>query len=132
VIVPIKEVMAMSNIDFYKLALKASKIADDKKAIDTTVLDVCDLTTIANYFVVTTAQSKPQINAISEDIEKILKIEDSIMPVRREGIQSSTWRIIDYGGFIVHVMSQEVRNLYNLESVWCKAKIVNLNSGDVL
>jgi ribosome-associated protein len=117
----------MVNIDFLKLAVKAAKIADDKKAIDTIVLDVRDLTTIANYFVVTTAESTPQINAVFGDIEKTFKAEDALIPVRREGISSSTWRVIDYGGIVIHVMSPEVRALYNLESVWREAKIVNLN-----
>jgi ribosome-associated protein len=117
----------MVNIDFLKLALKAAKIADDKKSIDTVLLDVHDLTTIANYFVVTTAESTPQINAISGDIERIFKAEDAIIPVRREGISSSTWRVIDYGGLVVHVMSPQVRETYNLESLWREAKIINLN-----
>jgi ribosome-associated protein len=122
----------MVNIDFFKLAAKAAKIADDKKAIDTMVLDVRDLTTIANYFVVTTAESTPQINVVSGDIEKTFKAEDALIPVRREGISSSTWRVIDYGGIVIHVMSPEVRASYNLESVWCEAKIVNLNNEEKL
>jgi ribosome-associated protein len=117
----------MVNIDFFKLAIKAAKIADDKKAIDTIVLDVQDLTTMANYFVVTTAESTPQINAISSDIEKTFKYEDSVIPVRREGASSSTWRIIDYGGLVIHVMSADVRSSYNLEGLWNKAKIINVN-----
>ncbi|MDR2351390.1 MAG: ribosome silencing factor [Endomicrobium sp.] len=114
----------MINIDFLNLAKKTAKIADDKRAIDTVILDVKDLTTIANYFVVMTAESTPQINAISGDIEKIFKSEDDVIPVRREGVSSSTWRVIDYGGLIVHVMSPQVRVSYNLESVWREAKII--------
>lgn len=117
----------MININFLELAVKAAKIADDKKAIDTVVLDIQDLTAIANYFVATTAESTPQINAISEDIEKTFKAEDAIIPVRREGVSSSTWRVIDYGGLIVHVMSPEVRASYSIESVWREAKIININ-----
>jgi ribosome-associated protein len=120
----------MVNIDFFKLAMKAAKIADDKKAIDTVILDVKDLTTIANYFVVTTAESTPQINAISVDIEKTFKYEDAVIPVRREGISSSTWRVIDYGGLVVHVMSPQVRASYNLENVWREAKIININANE--
>ncbi|MDR0399113.1 MAG: ribosome silencing factor [Endomicrobium sp.] len=118
----------MVNIDFFKLAVKAAKIADDKKAIETVILDVKNLTTIANYFVVTTAESAPQINAISGDIEKTFKSEDAVIPVRREGISSSSWRVIDYGGLVVHVMSPQVRASYNLESIWREAKIININA----
>jgi ribosome-associated protein len=116
----------MLDIDFFKLAVKAVKIADDKKSIDTVLLDVHDLTTITNYFVVTTAESTPQINAISGDIEKTFKTEDAVIPVRREGI-SSSWRVIDYGGLIIHIMSPQVRETYNLESLWREAEIIKLN-----
>jgi ribosome-associated protein len=115
----------MRNIDFLRLAKKAGKIAIDKKAKDVIVLNIKDLTTIANYFVVTTAESAPQINAISGEIEKTFKYDDGIIPVRREGIASSTWRVIDYGGLIVHVMSPVVRSSYNLENVWREAKSIN-------
>ncbi|MDR2457336.1 MAG: ribosome silencing factor [Clostridiales Family XIII bacterium] len=117
----------MVTIDFFKLALKAAKIADDKNAINTIVLDVRDLTTMANYFVVTTAESTPQINAVSSNIEESFKYENSVIPVRREGISSSNWRIIDYGGLVIHIMSPNVRSSYNLESLWHKAKIININ-----
>jgi ribosome-associated protein len=117
----------MVNIDFFKLAQKVAKIAAAKKATDIVILDVKDLTTIANYFVITTAESAPQINAISGDIEKTFKSEDAVIPVRREGISSSAWRVIDYGGLVVHVMSPKVRAYYNLESIWRQAKIININ-----
>jgi ribosome-associated protein len=122
--------LLMVNIDFFKLAVKAAKIADNKKAIDTVILDVKDLTTIANYFVVTTAESAPQINTISGDIEKIFEHEDAVTPIRREGIFSSTWRVIDYGGLVVQVMSPQARASYNLESVWREAEIININTNE--
>jgi ribosome-associated protein len=117
----------MVNIDFLKLAIKAAKIADDKKAINTIVLDIQDLTTMANYFVITTAESTPQINAISSNIEESFKYEDYVIPARREGISSSTWRIIDYGGLVIHIMSPDIRSSYNLENLWHKAKIISIN-----
>ena len=115
----------MAKIDFYELAVKSAKIAEDKKAIDTIILDIRDLTTIANYFVVTTAQSTPQINAISAEIEKNFKEQD-MQPLRRDGISSSSWRVIDYGGIIIHVMSTEMREVYKLESLWDNAKVIEV------
>jgi ribosome-associated protein len=111
------------KISFYKLALKAAKIADSKKAINTNILNIQDLATITNYFVVTTAESTPQINAICDEIEKQFK-EDNLKPLRMEGVSSQSWRVIDFGGVIVHVMSSAARSTYNFEKLWENAKII--------
>jgi ribosome-associated protein len=76
----------------------------------------------ANYFVITVAQSMPQINAISTDIEKTFK-EQNIRPLRMDGISSPSWRIIDYGGAVVHVMSPKIRDFYKLKKLWDNADI---------
>ncbi|MDR0800188.1 MAG: ribosome silencing factor [Endomicrobium sp.] len=113
----------MAKIDFFALAVKATEIADDKKALDTIILDMRDITAIANYFVITTAQSTPQINAISIEIEKTFK-EQGIRPLRKDGVSSSSWKVIDYGGIVVHIMSIEIRESYKLEKLWNNAKII--------
>jgi ribosome-associated protein len=113
----------VAKIDFYKFALKAAKIAESKKAIDTNILDIQDLATMTNYFVVTTAESTPQINAICNEIERQFK-EDKLNPLRREGTSSQSWRVIDFGGIIVHVMSPSARSVYNFEELWEDAKII--------
>jgi ribosome-associated protein len=113
----------MTKIDFFTLAIKAAEIADDKKAVDTIILDIRGVTAIANYFVITTAFSTPQINAISLGIEKIFKEQD-IKPLRKDGVSSSSWKVIDYGGIVVHVMSPEIRKSYKLEKLWENAKII--------
>jgi ribosome-associated protein len=113
----------MTKIDFFTLAVKAAEIADDKKAVDTIILDIRVVTAIANYFVITTALSTPQINAISLGIEKIFKEQD-IKPLRKDGVSSSSWRVIDYGGIVIHVMSPGIRESYKLEKLWENAKII--------
>ncbi|AKL98378.1 ribosome silencing factor [Endomicrobium proavitum] len=115
----------MEKIDFRGLAVKAAQIADDKKAVNTVILDVRSLTAISDYFVVTTAESSPQINAIAAEIEKTFK-EEGVAVVRREGISSQSWRVIDYGGLVVHIMSPGVRETYELEKLWKNASVVGL------
>lgn len=104
-------------IDFKKFAEEAAKIADDKKAINTIVLDVRKQTAMANYFVITSAESTPQINAICAEIEKTFK-DKGLNLLRREGVSSQSWRVIDFGGLVVHVMSPEVRATYDIEKLW--------------
>lgn len=113
----------MAKIDFLKMAKAAAEIADGKKALNTVILDVRDLTAVANYFVITTAESTPQINAVCAEIEKTFK-EDGVFIVRKEGSSSVTWRVLDYGGLVVHVMSPQTRELYNLEKLWSGAKVI--------
>ncbi|MDR3124721.1 MAG: ribosome silencing factor [Endomicrobium sp.] len=115
----------MSEIDFYKLALEAAKIAESKKAVDTVILDIEKLTTVANYFVLTTGESTPQVNAVCDEIEKQFKIS-GLKPLRREGVSSPSWRVIDFGGIIVHVMSPAIRTAYSFEKLWDNADIVEL------
>ncbi|MDR2425621.1 MAG: ribosome silencing factor [Endomicrobium sp.] len=115
----------MAKIDFLALAKKAAEIADDKKALNTIILDVRSLTEITNYFVITTAHSIPQINAVCMEIEKIFKEKDMKI-LRRDGTPSAAWRVLDYGGLVVHIMSEQSRQLYNLERLWSDAKIVKM------
>lgn len=109
----------MKKIDFLKLAKQAVKIAEDKKGENVVLLDVQEKTPITNYFVIATANSMPQINAIINEIEKTFKYDYSVEVLRRDGGNSAVnWKVLDFGGIIVHVMSQDLRQLYNLEHIW--------------
>jgi len=111
----------MENIDFEAFAKKAAQIAADKKALDIRVLDVRDLTAIANYFVVICANSMPQINAVCDAIEDDFK-KDELFIVRKENSSSQNWRVLDYGGIIIHIMSQQTKMTYKIEEFWKNAK----------
>ena len=109
----------MKKNDFLKLAKKAVKIAEDKKCENVVLLDVREKTPITNYFVIVTANSLPQINAITNEIEKTFKYDYDVEVLRRDGRNSDVnWKVLDFGGIIVHVMNQELRQLYNLEHIW--------------
>ncbi|MBR3627573.1 MAG: ribosome silencing factor [Elusimicrobia bacterium] len=109
----------MKKIDFLKLAKQAVKIAEDKKGENVVLLDVQEKTPITNYFVIATANSMPQINAIINEIEKTFKYDYSVDVLRRDGGNSAVnWKVLDFGGIIIHVMSQDLRQLYNLEHIW--------------
>ena len=111
----------MKKDNFLKLAKVAAKIAEDKKGENVVLLDVKELTEITNYFVIVTANSMPQINAIADEIEKTLKYDYETEVLRRDGGSNVNWKVLDFGGLIVHIMSQDLRMLYNLENIWKKA-----------
>ena len=111
----------MKRDNFLKIAKVAVKIAEDKKGENIVLLDVKELTEITNYFVIVTANSMPQINAIADEIEKTLKYDYETEVLRRDGGSNVNWKVLDFGGLIVHIMSQDLRMLYNLENIWKKA-----------
>ena len=69
----------------------------------------------------------PQINAIANEIEKTLKYDYETEVLRRDGGSTVNWKVLDFGGIIVHIMSQDLRTLYNLENIWAKTKQKNIS-----
>ncbi len=98
--------------------LEAARAADDKKAVDTVVLDVGDILAVTDHFVITNGTNPRQVRAIVEGIEHDLKRAGGPAPVRIEGIESRQWVLLDYGGFVVHVFDPAMREFYSLERLW--------------
>lgn len=104
----------------------ALKVALDKKAENPVVIDLRELTTLSDYFVVLSATSDTHARTIADEIKKKLK-ERGILPLSVEGYESANWILIDYGDVIVHIFRPEVRELYNLESLWMDAPRVEVS-----
>ena len=113
-----------------EMAMIAVKALDEKKGKEISAIEITDLTTIADYFVIANGTSNTQINALCDSVEKAMKEQADEMPSRREGHRDGTWVLLDYGWVIVHVFSEEARNFYSLERLWCDGKPVDLS--DVL
>jgi ribosome-associated protein len=90
----------------------------NKKASSITVLDLSKIGTFTEYFVVCTAFSTPQVQAICTEVEEQLYKELKREPEHREGRSSNDWALLDFGGFIVHVFSEQARRYYDLERLW--------------
>ncbi|MBQ4616957.1 MAG: ribosome silencing factor [Clostridia bacterium] len=91
---------------------------DKHKARDIRVIDVEDVTSICDCFVIAHGNSSTQVRALSDYVEKELKEQHGIDPLRTEGYQSSSWVLVDYGEVIVHVFNEETRGFYDLERLW--------------
>jgi ribosome-associated protein len=101
----------------------AVSAAEDKKANDIVVLDIQNLSVIADYFMICHGNSVPQIQAIVTEIKK--KIEEKGYRVKGiEGVNEARWVLIDIGDVVVHVFHREERDYYNLERLWGDAKVV--------
>ncbi len=110
-----------------ELALLAAKALSDKKGREIRVLEIAELTTLADYFVLATGSSNTQINALVDSVEKTLTEEAGEKPLHREGYRGGTWVLLDYGCIAVHVFNQEAREFYGLERLWQDGKPVDLN-----
>jgi len=98
-----------------RLAVAASL---DKKAMNLDVLAVADLTSIADYFVLMSAGSERQSQAIADAILERLKKEMNVRPLLVEGTTPGRWVLLDFGDFIIHIFTEDVRRFYGLERLW--------------
>jgi len=106
-----------------ELARRIVELAEDKKAADIVLLDLSELTTVADYFVICSGNSERQLDAIADGIIGGLR-DEKVRPFGREGTPASLWVLIDYGGVIVHVFTPPERDFYQLERHWSEAKTV--------
>ena len=100
---------------------RAVKAADDKKAVDLTVLDLRKAAGFTDYFVICSGTNARQIRAIADAVMETLA-SDGVKPAHIEGYDRSEWVLLDYFDFIVHVFSPETRLFYSLERLWGSAE----------
>jgi len=112
-----------TDLDSLDLARRIVELAEDKKAADIVLLDIGELTTLADAFVICSGGSERQIAAIADGIAEKLR-DDGIKPIGREGTPESHWVLLDYGSVIVHVFTPPERDYYGLESHWSAARTV--------
>ena len=113
-----------------EMALVAAKALDEKKGKGISAIEITDLTTLADYFVICSGSSNTQINALCGSVEKAMKEQAGEDPLRREGYRDGTWVLLDYGCICIHVFSDEAREFYSLERLWSDGKPMDLS--DVL
>lgn len=109
-----------------ELALRCRELADSKKAENLVILDVRAVSSITDYFVIATGTSEPHLRAIVEGITSKLEEEDGLAPRALDGTLQTAWVVIDYFDVIVHVMRPDVREHYDLESLWSDAPRVRV------
>jgi ribosome-associated protein len=97
------------------------KAALGKKAMNLVALDVHELTSFADIFIICSGRSNRQVNAIAEHIQIDLK-KHKIKPLSVEGVGDGHWVLLDYGHVIIHVFYEPVREFYDLEGLWMDAK----------
>jgi len=115
-------------MDSKKLALLCRDYADNRKAENIVVLDVRDLSSVTDYFVVASGTSEPHLRAIVDEISDRLRDDHDLRPTRKDGSVQGAWVVLDFFDVIVHVMRSDVRERYDLESLWGDAARVKAKS----
>lgn len=109
-----------------QLALAAARTADENRGQDIAVLDMRSITPVFDYFVIATGNSRRQLHAISEEIDRCLEQEMGDKRMGIEGYSESRWILLDYGTVVIHLFDEETREFYALEQFWGSAQRVPL------
>ena len=108
----------VSDVTLADWARHAARAADDKLGRDTIIIAVGEVISVTDFFVISSAQTSRQVRAIAEEIEEQLTILDGPKPLRVEGRTDNRWILMDFGGFVVHILDDEYRAFYDLERLW--------------
>ncbi|MFT4142862.1 MAG: ribosome silencing factor [Mobilitalea sp.] len=112
-------------MDNSKLMVKlAYEAMDEKKAEDIQVIEIKDISIIADYFIIANGTNSSQVDALVAAVSDKLG-RNGFEPKRIEGVRSASWILMDYGDVVVHVFSKEDRLFYNLERIWRDGKLVS-------
>jgi len=112
-----------TKTEFKKFAVKAARAADAKKAENIKLLDTTQAWPLADFVLIATVDSAAQMEAVDYGIGKELK-KIALFKIHRDGTDSRLWRVLDYGGFIVHILMPETREFYGLDRLYHLAKPV--------
>ena len=113
-------------MDSRKLALLCRSLADNRKAEDLVILDVRELSSVTDYFVLASGSSEPHLRAIVDEITDKLREEHGLRPRAVDGTFHAAWVVLDYFDVIVHIMRQDIRDRYDLETLWGDAPRVRI------
>lgn len=114
----------MNNIENVKEAVRITVDAlADKKAENIQIIDISEISAIADYFIIANGSNRSQIQALADNVEEKLAAAE-IFPKHIEGYNNANWILLDYRDILVHVFDKESRGFYDLERLWRDGKLV--------
>ncbi len=108
-------------------AIEIAKLMQDGKGSNVTLIDVSGLNSWTDYFVIVTVSSSTQQQGLAKQIKEYIKENElEIHPVSRKSPDGQDWNLIDLGPIVIHLMSEQAREFYNLEKLWFKGRVIDL------
>lgn len=108
-----------------EIAKNAFLFLDEKKAIDIKIIDISNVTVIADYFIICGGSNSRQVQALADNVEEKLG-KMGVIPRSSEGYQNANWILLDYQDVIIHIFNQEQRLFYDLERIWVDGKMLEI------
>lgn len=106
------------DLTSYKFACIVARFLDEKIAKDISILNISNVSSFADYFVICSAQTNTQVKALTENLSEKVKSTFSRLPIGKENDQKNRWNLVDYGDVVVHILHQEDRDAYAIEKFW--------------
>ena len=110
-----------------KMALLAVEALEDKKAEDITIIDISEVSVLADYFIIADGSNRNQVQALIDNVEEQLG-RAGVSPKQIEGYDAANWVLMDYRDIIVHVFDKENRLFYDIERIWRDGKNIPVDS----
>ncbi|MDO5149628.1 MAG: ribosome silencing factor [Oscillospiraceae bacterium] len=111
-------------MDSKAMAKVAFDAIDDKKGADIRIIDISNVSVMADYFLIASGNNRNQVQAIADNVEEKLH-EIGVHPRQIEGYQTANWILMDFNDIIVHIFNEDDRLFYNLEKIWLDGKVIN-------
>ena len=102
----------------YKFACVVARFLEDKIAKNISILNISNVSSFADYFVICSAQTSTQVKALTESLADKVKTTFARLPIGRENDAKNRWNLIDYGDVVIHILHQEDRDAYAIEKFW--------------
>ena len=106
-----------------KMARLAYQAMEDKKARDIRIIDISEISVLADYFLIASGSNKNQVQAMVDNVQEELH-KAGFVPKQVEGYNSANWILLDYGDIIIHVFDEENRLFYDLERIWRDGSVI--------
>jgi ribosome-associated protein len=106
-----------------EIAEKANRILEDKKARDIEIIDISEVSILADYFIICSGTSTTHIKTIADELELEMG-EAGYNMIHKEGYESARWILMDFGELVIHIFHEEERSFYNLERLWADGKFL--------
>ena len=111
----------MVEIDSQKFACVAARLLDDKLASNITILNISNVSSLGDFFVIASADSPTQVKALMSHVKEMVKKHFERQPIRMENDIKNRWNLLDYGDVIVHILHKDERETYAIEKFWSHA-----------
>ena len=111
----------MEELNSHKFACIIARVLDDKLAKNITILNISNVSSLADFFLIATADSTPHVKALMEEVKDRIKTLFSRLPARMENDAKNRWNLLDYGDVVVHILHKEERETYAIEKFWSNA-----------